>query len=121
MAANMLLNEAQLAARQVECIPVDRGGDITFHGPGQLVVYPLLDLDSLHIGVKNTCTAWRRRSSAPWRLTASVANGWRALPGYGSTEKPRRSGNMRHRGQVLPEHHNARTGAKRQYGPLLFQ
>lgn len=51
-AANMLLNEAQLAARQVECIPVDRGGDITFHGPGQLVIYPLLDLDRLQIGVK---------------------------------------------------------------------
>ncbi len=51
-AANMLLDSAQLAAKHVECIKVDRGGDITFHGPGQLVAYPIIDLDQLGIGVK---------------------------------------------------------------------
>lgn len=50
--ANMLLNPVQLAERQIECIKVDRGGDITYHGPGQLVVYPIIDLDRLGIGVK---------------------------------------------------------------------
>ncbi len=51
-AANMLLNPKQLEEKHVECIKVDRGGDITYHGPGQLVVYPIIDLDRLEIGVK---------------------------------------------------------------------
>ena len=48
----MLLGSLQLRAQQAEFIKVDRGGDITFHGPGQLVVYPIIDLESLEIGVK---------------------------------------------------------------------
>lgn len=35
-----------------ECIRIERGGDITFHGPGQLVVYSILDLRKRHLGVK---------------------------------------------------------------------
>lgn len=50
--ANMLIGSLQLRAAHAEFIKVDRGGDITFHGPGQLVVYPILDLESLHLGVK---------------------------------------------------------------------
>ena len=37
--ANMLISAIQLRAKHAEFIKVDRGGDITFHGPGQLVVY----------------------------------------------------------------------------------
>ncbi len=50
--ANMLMDALQLRARCVEFIKVDRGGDITFHGPGQLVVYPVVDLESFGMGVK---------------------------------------------------------------------
>ena len=50
-AENMLLGATQLEALGAECIKVDRGGDITFHGPGQLVVYPVVDLEVLGIGV----------------------------------------------------------------------
>jgi lipoyl(octanoyl) transferase len=42
---NLLLNEKQLTERGIEFFPINRGGDITYHGPGQIVGYPILDLD----------------------------------------------------------------------------
>ena len=43
---HLLLDEAQLAEKQARFYKINRGGDITYHGPGQLVGYPLLDLDN---------------------------------------------------------------------------
>jgi lipoyl(octanoyl) transferase len=50
--ANMLMNTVQLETKNVGFIKVDRGGDITYHGPGQLVVYPVFCLTDLKTGVK---------------------------------------------------------------------
>lgn len=43
---NLLINDQMLAARGIEFFHINRGGDITFHGPEQLVGYPVLDLDN---------------------------------------------------------------------------
>nr|WP_202405104.1 lipoyl(octanoyl) transferase LipB [Xanthomonas sp. LMG 8992] len=72
--------EHVLAPGDIPVLQVDRGGQVTYHGPGQLVVYPLLDLRRLHIGVRDyvcrieqaiidTLDEWnilgRRRDGAP--------------------------------------------------------
>jgi len=43
---NLLLSEAQLEAKNASFYKINRGGDITYHGPGQLVGYPILDLEN---------------------------------------------------------------------------
>jgi len=43
---NLLLNEKQLTEKGATFYKINRGGDITYHGPGQIVGYPILDLDN---------------------------------------------------------------------------
>ena len=72
--------EHVLAAGEIPVIAVDRGGQVTYHGPGQIVAYPLLDLRRLGLGVRelvqrieqaiiDTLDAWNvvavRREGAP--------------------------------------------------------
>lgn len=49
---NMLVTEEYLKGLGAEFYHIDRGGDVTFHGPGQLVCYPIIDLDAIGIGVR---------------------------------------------------------------------
>ena len=44
--SNLLLNESQLKQKGATFYKINRGGDITYHGPGQIVGYPILDLDN---------------------------------------------------------------------------
>ncbi|MCF6351488.1 MAG: lipoyl(octanoyl) transferase LipB [Cyclobacteriaceae bacterium] len=44
--ANLLLNEQELKEKEATYYKINRGGDITYHGPGQLVCYPIIDLDN---------------------------------------------------------------------------
>ncbi len=43
---NLLVNETELAEKGAKFYKINRGGDITYHGPGQIVGYPILDLDN---------------------------------------------------------------------------
>lgn len=44
--SNLLVNEEELERRGAQFYKINRGGDITYHGPGQIVGYPILDLDN---------------------------------------------------------------------------
>lgn len=48
---NLLVSEPELEAKSVEFFKSNRGGDITFHGPGQIVGYPILDLDQFYTDI----------------------------------------------------------------------
>ena len=50
---NILVSEPYLRSIGAEFYHIDRGGDVTFHGPGQVVGYPILDLEKLGIGLRD--------------------------------------------------------------------
>jgi len=68
--AHLLLTEAEYATRGIALRTVNRGGDAAYHGPGQLVAYPILDL-----------ALWRR--SIRWYLRTLEETLIRQLAGYG--------------------------------------
>ncbi len=50
--SNLLITQNLLDQKRIQYFKINRGGDITFHGPGQIVGYPILDLEQFKLGVK---------------------------------------------------------------------
>ncbi len=70
-----------LDPRDIPVVNIDRGGQVTYHGPGQLVVYPLLDLRRLKLGVRELVVALEQaviRTLAEYDIEA---HGRRDAPG----------------------------------------
>ena len=71
---NLLVSEEVLREKGIAVVPVERGGDITYHGPGQLVVYPLVNLNRGTIRVVAFVDALEQamvQTAAHWGVTAS--------------------------------------------------
>ena len=51
--SNLLVNQIELLAHGATYYKINRGGDITYHGPGQIVGYPILDLENFSLSIKN--------------------------------------------------------------------
>jgi len=67
--------EHVLAAGDIPVVNIDRGGQVTYHGPGQLVVYPLLDLRRHKLGVRELVMALENaviRTVAQWNIHAEA-------------------------------------------------
>ncbi len=50
--SNLLINNLQLLDKNASFYKINRGGDITYHGPGQIVAYPILDLDIFNLSIR---------------------------------------------------------------------
>lgn len=73
--------EHLLAPGDIPVVQVDRGGQVTYHGPGQLVVYPLLDLQRAGLGVRELVCALERAVIACVANYGIEARGDRTAPG----------------------------------------
>jgi len=70
---NLKASSAFLERKKIPVIPVERGGDITFHGPGQLVVYPIINLTKAGLNVMDYVTSLEEvmlRTASDWGIPA---------------------------------------------------
>jgi lipoyl(octanoyl) transferase len=70
-----------LAPGDIPVVQIDRGGQVTYHGPGQLVVYPLVDLNRARLGVRDFVTALERAVITLAAERGITARCRRAAPG----------------------------------------
>lgn len=76
-----------LAPGDIPVIQIDRGGQVTYHGPGQLVVYPLIDLRRAKLGVRTIITALEQSVISLAREFGVTAETWQGAPGIYVGEK----------------------------------
>lgn len=76
--SNMLLTETMLKNMGIDFYHIKRGGDITYHGPGQIVLYPILDLEQFGLGLKEYVYVLEEaviRTCEEWNVTAGRLEG----------------------------------------------
>jgi lipoyl(octanoyl) transferase len=73
--------EHLLRTGDIPVLQIDRGGQVTYHGPGQLVVYPLLDLERARLGVRALVEGIERAITATVAVWGIEAYGRRDAPG----------------------------------------
>jgi lipoyl(octanoyl) transferase len=73
--------EHLLGTGDIPVVPIDRGGQVTYHGPGQLVVYPLLDLERARLGVRPLVEGIERAIVGTLAQWGIAAFGRRDAPG----------------------------------------
>ncbi len=76
--SNLLVSEEQLEAKGATFYKINRGGDITYHGPGQIVGYPLLDLDNFFTDIHKYLRLLEEmviRTLAEYGVTATRSEG----------------------------------------------
>ncbi len=79
---NLLLNEAELEQRGIDVFRIDRGGDITYHGPGQLVAYPIIQFPRGEEGLRRYVTDYvRGLEQVVIRTLADFNIGGKPVPG----------------------------------------
>ncbi|MDR1671757.1 MAG: lipoyl(octanoyl) transferase [Alistipes sp.] len=95
-AENLLVGEARLAGMGATFHRTGRGGDITYHGPGQMVVYPILDLETLGLGLRDYIASLEEaviETVARWGIPAGRVEG---KTGVWVVPKPERGRELAH-------------------------
>ena len=106
-AENLLVNQEALEAMGAQFFHIDRGGDITFHGPGQLVCYPILDLERIGIGLREYIEGIRHRGGTHRR----------SLGGLDRPRKGTAAQDLRNRSPFVALCHHARVRTERDDRP----
>ena len=106
-----------LAAGDIPVVQIDRGGQVTYHGPGQLVVYPLIDLKRARLGIRDFVTALERAV-----IALAAQYGIRAECRRGGSRGVCRGGEARKRRRArAAQRQLSRPGAERRAGPGALQ